>query len=181
MEKYRNALSLECENRIYEIPEFTEGDFFLDPHQTDAMVETYEALVRGEDAFSIVHSCGSGKTIVEANMLLASSKVKQQLGMNNHTDLLLTTERALIHSIYEELKSFDMDLGIWAAGKKVLDRPTVLTTIQTLQVNRDKLHKMFPLEKIPLVLGDEADKQITGQRKAVIQKFKNALDRKSVV
>lgn len=176
IEEYRKGLAEECENRIFTIPEYSNGEFHLDKHQEDAMVEICEALLRGEGAFSIVHSCGSGKTILEANMLLASLKVKEQLSMQDCVpDILLTTERTLIHSIYEELKEFGLDVGIWGAGKKILDRPIVLSTIQSLQRNNKDLDKQLPLDRVPLIIGDEADLYLTEQRKSVLGKYNNAL------
>lgn len=174
---YRQAFSDHIENRLEVMPHMKHRDqaIELDPHQQEAMLEVAVAMQDAHryKAFSIVHSCGSGKTIVEANLVGASQDAKSDLGVNgDRRDIILAIERSnlsVIRRQFEEL-GFD-DLGIWGDGEKKLDRPVLLTTVQSLQMNRKQLHRLLPLDKIDLVIGDEADTYLTEQRKKLIEKL----------
>jgi len=178
MSDYLSKFTQICEQQLEAIPTFGLGQGLqLDNHQSDAMLEAWDALTDGDRAFSVVHSCGSGKTVLEANLVIASQRAKESLGINGESkDLIVTTERALIHSIRDELHGLGLDVGVWGGGKKQIDNhPVVLATIQSLQANRKKLGRLIPLEKTHLLIGDEADKYLTKARKEILSRFREAI------
>ena len=178
---YKKVLARHIEQRLEVVPHARDRNqaLQLEAHQRDAMLEVAIALQDEHryKAFSIVHCCGSGKTVLEANIVGASQDAKSDLGINeDRRDIILTTERALIEVIRNQFGALGFDdLGVWGAGEKILDRPIVLATIQALQHNRRKLGKLLPLDRIDLVIGDEADSYLTGQRKKVIEQLDGAL------
>jgi superfamily II DNA or RNA helicase len=174
MSKYREKFADYCVEQVHSMPT-ADKNLEMDLHQQEAMEPLAVALKCKSRAFSIVHSCGSGKTILEGNIVTASQRAKKDLKAGDRFDLILTTERALIHSIREQLLSLGLDLGVWGGGKKILDRPVILGSIQALQYNRENLDHFLPPEKIDLVVGDEADMYLTESRKRVIRTFNNSL------
>jgi len=173
---FQQKLAEHCDKQTLSLTPLNGGaDLIMDPHQQDAMELAAIALMVNEKSFSIVHSCGSGKTIIEANLAIASQRAKEELGINDTQDLLVTTERSLIHSIRNEFESLGLDTGIWGMGKKILDRPLVIADIQALQTNRKIINHLLPSERIKLLLGDEADVYLTKKRKETINQFQNAV------
>ena len=132
---YYEAFYNHCENQMFGFPISDGSNIELDQHQYEAMMEMCIALEELRTNFSIVHSCGSGKTILETNLLLASQKAKDDVDKENYIDIFLTPERALLFSIRDRLNEMGLDVGVWGAGQKKLDRPIILSTIQTLQRN----------------------------------------------
>jgi superfamily II DNA or RNA helicase len=178
---YRDALARHVEERLEVIPHQRERSqgLLLDDHQKDAMLETAVALQDEHRyrAFSIVHSCGSGKTVLEANMTGASQDAKHDLGINgDRRDIILTTERALINVIRRQFETLGFDdLGVWGNGEKILDRPVILSTIQAMQHNTRDLARLLPLDRIDLIIGDEADSFLTPARQDVIERLDGTL------
>ncbi len=161
-----------CERQIDTLTPLNENpDLIMDPHQQEAMQLAAIALAVNRKAFSIVHSCGSGKTILEANLAIASQRAKQELGLQDSHDVILTTERSLLHMIREEFDFLGLDTGIWGGGKKVLDRPLIVSSIQAMQKNKKDLAKLLPSERVRLLIGDEADMFLTDERKEIINGF----------
>ena len=178
MSDYRNTLRQSCEEQIFEIPPYggREKAMPLDEHQQDAMMEMAIALEEGADAFSIVHSCGSGKTISEGGLLVASQRTKEQLGQKNRKDLIITTQRALIYGIREELLKLGLDVGIWADRVRDLNHSVILASIQALHNNtREELDRLLPRESVDLIIGDEADCYLSKARKKIIEWFSSSL------
>lgn len=127
-------------------------------------------------AFSVVHNTGAGKTLLAGNVLLASQAAKNSSELGGAAcDLVLTTERSNLYKGREELEKLGIDFGVWGDGKRQIDRPVVLASIQALQKNTEKLASILDLPNVPLVIGDEADLYLTPDRKAVVQSFRNAL------
>lgn len=172
---YRSSLAEQVEKRLEVLPHAKERSqgLQLDQHQQEAMLET--AVVLQDEhryrAFSIVHCCGSGKTVLEANLIGASQDTKRDLGINeDRRDIVLTTERSLINVIRKQFEALGLDdIGVWGNGEKILDRPVILSTIQAMQQNRKDLPGLLPLDHIDLVIGDEADNFLTEARKNVIE------------
>jgi superfamily II DNA or RNA helicase len=176
MKIYHKLLSNHCADQRNSIPGLGNSPgLTLDPHQQEAMDETSLALENGEQEMSIVHACGTGKTILEANILIASLRAKETIHPNGK-DLIITTERALVHGIRDELVNLGLDIGIWGLGKAEIDNhPIVLATIQTLQRNQQDLAKKYPVENTQLVIGDEADRYLTEDRKKLLQQFRQSI------
>lgn len=180
---YRDSLVQQVERRLEVIPHAVERRhaMLLDGHQQDAMLEAAIALqsTSRHNAFSIVHSCGAGKTVLEANFVGASQDAKNELGINgDRKDVVLTTERALVNSIrgqFHTLGFGDDVVGIWGNGERMLDKRIIIATIQVIQMNRDRLGQFLPLEKIDLVIGDEADKFLTEQRSEAVRSLNPSL------
>ncbi|OIO53472.1 hypothetical protein AUJ46_04700 [Candidatus Peregrinibacteria bacterium CG1_02_54_53] len=172
---YHDALTNNVERRLEVIPNAKDRNqgLLLDQHQQDAMLEVAVTLQDSHRrrAFSIVHCCGSGKTVLEANMVGASQDAKHELGISeDRRDIVLTTERSLINIISRQFEALGLDdVGMWGNGEKVLDRPVILSTIQAMQNNRKRLKRLIPLDRIDLILGDEADNFLTESRKGVIE------------
>jgi superfamily II DNA or RNA helicase/AraC-like DNA-binding protein len=177
MSDFRTRFREFSEEQLELLPPFNGGDgMVLDPHQVDAMTALCLGMDEKRDAYSIVQSCGSGKTILEANLLIASQRAKQLLGTKNTQDVIITTERALLESIREQLTSLGLDVGVWGNGRRETDRPTVLTSIQSLQTStRREISHSIPFECVDLLIGDEADAYLTRQRRDVISLFRKAL------
>lgn len=167
---YREVLQEQVERYTRIIP-WT--NFVLEEHQEDAMLWVWKALGEGKDRFSIVHSCGSWKTILEWAIIKASEDAKAILSIDA-PNIILSTERALLHSIKEQFEELWIDLWVWWAGSKVLDRGTLLCSIQALQHCSD-INKLIPTNRVPLILWDEADKYLTNSRKSIIRWFSQAI------
>ncbi|MBI5422222.1 DEAD/DEAH box helicase family protein [Candidatus Peregrinibacteria bacterium] len=171
---YRQSLADECIDRADRVRS-TDGqtEINLDEHQSEAMEKTVYALGKNQDKFSIVHPCGSGKTVLEATLLQASQAAKMKLGepFKNTQDLLLTVERSIVENVRDHIKTFGLDAGIWSMGEKTLDRPILVTNIQALQVNQKNLKKHLDPKKVNLILGDESDKFLTQKRQALLDLF----------
>jgi superfamily II DNA or RNA helicase/AraC-like DNA-binding protein len=176
MASYREQFQNYCADQVERVPDFAgKTGLSLDQHQQDAMIEVSQALDSDIQAFSIVHSCGAGKTILEANLLLASQRAKQVLSIEGK-DLIITTERALIHGVRDECLELGLDIGVWGGGVKDIDNhPVVLASIQSLQNNHKQLGRYLPLDELHLLVGDEADKYLTKKRKELLLSFRNAI------
>lgn len=176
---YREQLQYFCEEQISSIPHLA-GDMSkkvpLFENQEAAMLEVNCALLEEESEMSIEHSCGSGKTLLEANLLIASRRAKKVLGMDQSQDLVLVVERSLLPGIRSDFEKVGIDFGIWGGREKVLDRPVIVSTIQALQKNKQKIQTLLSPENISLVIGDEADKYLTQARKEIVKKFSRALN-----
>jgi len=174
---YREAFSDHVERRLEIVPHLQKREHALelDAHQQEAMLEVAVTLQDEHryKAFSIVHSCGSGKTVLEANLVGASQDAKHDLGVNgDRRDIVLVTERSNMNVVRKQFEALGFDdFGVWGNGEKITDRPIVLATIQALQVNRKQLSKVFPLDKIDLIIGDEADLYLTKARKETVDKL----------
>ncbi len=179
--RYREAFYHELEKRQFEVPVrgSSKNSLQLDDHQQEAMFEVMKAIrdERKLRAFSIVHSCGAGKTVVEANLIGASQDAKETMRRQDHVDLILATERSNFSSIRRQLEMLGMhdDLGTWGNGRKNVDRPVVLATIQALQSNSEKLSRVLPVGKIDLVIGDEADQYLSTHRKKVVEELRSQI------
>lgn len=169
-----------CQEQTHEVP-IIEGarHTILDPHQRTGMLAICDALDAEEqiNSFSIVHPTGSGKTVLEANLLLASQRAREAIDVVGN-DLIITTERALIHGIGEELDKMGIEHGVWGAGRKrdIDNTPVTLATIQALQsASRRKMLSTLPLDNMHLVIGDEADEFLTTLRSDLISRIPQAL------
>ncbi len=169
---FRKALQEEMEKYTQVIP-WT--DFVLEDHQEEAMLWVWNALGEGRDQFSVVHSCGSWKTIVEGAILKASEDAKKLLDIDA-PNVVLSIERGLIYSIREQLEDLWIDVWVWWAWEKVLDRSTLLCSIQALQhdPNQD-ISKFIPIDRVPLLIWDEADMYLTPKRTKIIDSFSDAV------
>jgi superfamily II DNA or RNA helicase len=167
---YREVLQEQVERYTRVIP-WT--DFALEEHQEEAMLWVWNALDENRDYCSIVHSCGSWKTIVEWAITKASEDAKAILNIDA-PNIILSTERALLYSIQEQLEELWIDLWVWWAWSKVLDRWTLLCSIQSLQRCSD-INRLIPTNRVPLVLWDEADKYLTDKRSSIIRNFSQAV------
>lgn len=180
---YRDSLAQQVERRLEVMPHAKERRhaLLLDGHQQEAMLEAAIALQSEchNNAFSIVHSCGAGKTVLEANFIGASQDAKTALGINgDRKDMVLTTERALITSIQRQFSALgfdENDVGIWGNGQRTLDKRIIIATIQAIQMNRERLDELLPLDSIDLVVGDEADKFLTEPRSEAVQSLHPSL------
>jgi len=168
--KYIDHLVEAIFRRQDRIPSPSGKDVTLDDHQTLAMLSAGEALQRGERKFSIVHPGGAGKTVLEAGLLGASKEAKAEAGgsIANTQDIILSVERSIIDNIRKHLEDLGLDVGVWSMGKRVLDRPVILASIQSLQMNGDDIKSIFPRGSLGMIIGDEADKLITEFRSKVI-------------
>jgi superfamily II DNA or RNA helicase len=172
---YLTRLSAQCLAQSSNVRHFSTNANLarLDDHQTDAM----ENIAGGIDGaitsktqdirMLINHCCGSGKTWVQTNLAIASRRVRAQLGNIEGKDLLVVTERAPLLQLEDYCNKAGLDAGVWGAGRRILDRPTLITTIQALQVNRKNLKRILG-EKAHLLIGDEADLYMTAARKGVV-------------
>ncbi len=178
---YRGSFARHIEQRMEVVPHFKDRSqaLVLDEHQQEAMLEMGVALQdeTHRRAFSIVHCCGAGKTVLEANLMGASQDAKQDLGIaDERLDITLVTERALKTVVRDQYSALGLDdIGIWGAGEKKLDRPMLLATVQALQRNRKALKKLLPLDKVDLLIGDEADYYLTEQRSNVVEQLGGTL------
>lgn len=180
---FKEAFSGHIQNRLQIIPHAQDPSqaLELDDHQQDAMLELAVAAEyhwAREKAFSIVHCCGAGKTILEANIIGASQDAKHDLAINgDRRDIVLTTERSLVNVVRKQFEALGLtDVGVWGNGEKTLDRPVIISSIQAMQMNFKDLGKQIPLDKIDVVIGDEADNYLTKQRSAVVQKLNGVLN-----
>lgn len=179
---FKDAFRGHIENRITLVPHAQNHKeaLTLDAHQQEAMLELAIALEHDwarNRAYSIVHCCGAGKTVLEANIVGASQDAKHELGINgDRRDIVLTTERSLVNVVRKQFEALGFtDLGIWGNGEKKLDRPIIISTIQAMQINAKKLGTLLPLDKIDMVIGDEADNFLTEPRKEIVNKLDGAL------
>lgn len=174
---YRETFSNHVERRLEIVPHMIERKHALelDLHQQEAMLEVAVALQDAHryKAFSIMHSCGSGKTVLEANLVGASQDAKHEMGVNgDRRDIVLVTERSNLLTVRKQFETLGFtDLGIWGNGERITDRPVILATIQAMQMNRKELAKILPLEKIDLIIGDEADMYLTKDRIETVEKL----------
>lgn len=178
MSDYSRQLAQHCENQIDTLRPLNGGpELIMDPHQQEAIELAAMALRTNEKAFSIIHSCGSGKTILEGNLAVASQRAKEELGMQNTQDIVLTTQRALLHTIYERLDGLGLDICMWGSGQVQLDRSLILANIQAIQnsIARGDLSKKINLKGVPLLIGDEADLFLTQARRRAVSQFPNAI------
>lgn len=180
MKNYPHQLVIQCFEQQDVIPFYGNNKnrvVTLDEHQKEAMALSADALSMGESEISIVHACGSGKTILEGNLLIASQNAKARLARaGEHKDLIITTERSLIHSVRDELTSIGLDVGIWGDGLKQIDNhPIVLASIQSLQAPQEDLGKIFPIHQTDLIIGDEADRYLTEARSQLIKSFRKSI------
>ncbi len=176
--EYRRRFAEQCEANSKSF-ETNEGEVILEEHQQEAMQKAVEALLEGRTEFSIVHPCGSGKTILEAALIKSSQEAKGRLlavERNSRKDLILTVERALMTGIREQIgKVYGRDVGIFGNGKKELEPGVVIASIQALQHHSNNLDRWFDPTRVSLVIGDEAHKFITENRAAVVNQFRNAI------
>lgn len=147
----------------------------LDPHQIDAMSAITEKVRKSVDGISgaqisVQQSGGSGKTTLITNLAGAALDVRAHHADRDGKTVIVTTERALMQGMRQELCDLGIDkhmIGQWGAGRKNIDRPIVLTSIQALQIDKD-LQSKLPSEHNRLVIGDEADTYLTEGRMNVI-------------
>jgi superfamily II DNA or RNA helicase len=179
LSKYRARLSDECLDRSGAIIKEDGSKIILDEHQEEGMLASAIALSDGEKQFSIVHPGGSGKTVLEAGIIQASQAAKDSFKsgkIKDTKDIVLTVERTLMSSVRDHIQSvLGKKVGLWGMGHRELDADVLIVNIQALQVNRKKLRKLLDPDKVSLILGDEADKFLTPQRKEIIEKFRNAV------
>lgn len=175
--EYRRRFAEECEANSDSF-ETNNGDIVLDEHQQRTMIKAAEALVGGQSEFSIVHPCGSGKTILEAALVKSSQEAKNGLSAiqrNRRKDLIITVERSLMAGIRDQIERvIGREIGIWGNREKKLEPGIVIASIQALQHHGHNLEELAP-ENVSLVIGDEADKFITENRAGIIDQFRNAV------
>ena len=130
------------------------SEFTLDSHQVDAMEQAVYALGDSRDRFSIVHAGGAGKSVLEAGMVQASQRAKAKLNgeFANTQDVILAVERSLLGGIREHIETLGLDVGVWGAGEKTLDRSVLVTTIQALQHSRNRLGHVLDLPNVSLLI-----------------------------
>ena len=140
----------------------------LDEHQSEAIDEIVEGLRINLDAFSIVHACGTGKSVLAATLTGASQDVYDEEQGKEYRDLLIGIDRSNVGRLSDELSHIGLDVGIWGDGRKQLQRPIIIASIQALQnVTRwSDLPKI--LGKVGLLIGDEADCYLTEDRQQVV-------------
>jgi len=63
---------------------------------------------------------------------------------------------------------------MWGGGQKDLEPSTIVATVQSLQRQKGGLAKHIDPEMVSLVIGDEADKFLTTERRKLLHRFGNA-------
>lgn len=126
------------------------------------------------DRLSVVLPCGTGKTEVGLNLIGASQAAKKKLGRNGERkDLFITTEFFNADGAYERAKDFGFDVGKWFGGKRNLDHPVVVATIQALQMSlsRRDIRRILPPGTLDVCVFDEGDQHLTRNREKVREKL----------
>ncbi len=139
----------------------------LDDHQHEAIDEVIQGLQDGLKAFSIVHACGTGKSVVAAHLVGTAQDIYDAQKIDDVRDVLLGIDRANVGRLYDELTGLGLDVGRWGDGKKQLDHPVVIASIQALQMNAQQCRAN--LGRVGLLIGDEADCYLTKARAQIIR------------
>lgn len=176
--QYLEKFAAACRAQSVVVPHAQTGHRLtqLDDHQTEAMEKMASAVEKGIEEQEhrvrglITHCCGSGKTWVQTDLAIASTAARKATNNDNGKDILIGTERAAILQLEEYCAAAGLDAGVWGAGRRQLDRQTLITTIQALQMNRRSLQQLLG-NNIHLLVGDEADLYLTGPRSQVIQQI----------
>ena len=171
------AFLKQLEGRLEAVPHHwdREQNRELDPHQGDAMSAITDSIRQGIGKLDMIHisvqqSGGSGKTTLITNLAGAALDVRTLHADKEGKIIIVTTERALVNGVRKELCDLGIDedmLGQWGAGKKEIDRPILLASIQALQMNKN-LETTLPRNNNLIVIGDEADVFLTKSRMAAI-------------
>jgi superfamily II DNA or RNA helicase len=175
--EYRRILAEECQKNSEKlVSKNGKVQYDLEPHQKGAMEDISEALDKDVDRMNVVHSCGAGKTHLEVGILQASQRAKERMGdgMKNTQDVILTTERSIVEATRKLIESLGLDVGVWADGKKVPDRPILFASIQSIVMSRKELDKHINPNLVSLVIGDEADQYLTKAREQALDLFPHA-------
>ncbi|HLC76051.1 MAG TPA: DEAD/DEAH box helicase family protein [Candidatus Peribacterales bacterium] len=145
----------------------------LEDHQQETTQKILFALKQQRrQSLSAVASCGSGKTLVEINLIGASQAAKNQLGINDKTkDLLVTVGRAPVEGVRQQFTDLGIDTGLWSGGERDLDHPVIVAGIHALQMaqSRRELKKLLPPGTLDLLIVDEADCFLTPFRRKIVQ------------
>ena len=179
-DRFLEQFLIELENRSDSAPHHSlpEESRTLEAHQVRAMTAISDA-VREEIGhlqdvhISVQQGGGTGKTTLITNLVGAAMDTRAQLGLRDGRIIILATERALINGIRKELNDLGMTgdmIGQWGSGKRQIDRPVTIASIQAMQHDAD-LTKHFPPENNLMVIGDEADVYLTSLRKDAVQKL----------
>lgn len=171
-----------CDQQRMMIPQgenFSQGDLdiVLRRHQQEGMAKVCAALEDQKTAFSLAQSCGSGKTYLAGNLFIASQKAKresQNYG-EDRIDVILADSKAQIETLYSQLSELGLDIGVLGSGKKDIDHPVVIASMQSLQSREKKEKFSLPFDKVDVLIGDEADVYLTSHRMQIINLFSKAI------
>ena len=174
-ERYIEAFAQEFEQRLHSFPheDLPDGGREFLYHQKIVNEKILRAVrEEGRRDLALLLACATGKTRLGLNAAAASQAAKRRLGINGRRkDFFFTTEVGIADQAHKEAKSFGMNVGKWYGGRRELDHPFIIGTIQAAQANiamgLRRFHKLIPPGTTDLCVYDEADCHLTEKRKRV--------------
>jgi superfamily II DNA or RNA helicase len=168
--KYSENLALELSMYSEGFDRLNWGYTNLEAHQTDAMIKASAAIQCWKKSMSVVHCCGSWKSVLIEGLLTASSKVKELIwSWNDSQDIVIVPERAIRTGMLETLDEAWLDIWLYIKGWKIQERQIVLANIETLQKNMGDFQKKIDKKNIWMLVWDEADTHISFKRAEILQ------------
>ena len=158
-----------------------DADEVREGEKPDDEVDTLKALAtelqHGCNAISLLHADDTGKNSLELSLLSASQQVKKIVGegVSDTQDIVIANERQTIRNILDHITAFGIDAGVFGLGKKALDRPVIIASVQALQSNEKELSRILNIKDISLLIGDEVGSLITQKRIEVFKFFSDVL------
>jgi len=142
----------------------------LRPYQLDAINRARKSIQSGHKRIIVQGGCGSGKTIIAAQI------IKNALAKNKKV-IFLVHHRQLAFQAMERFKEFGMadNVGLIMAGEESeLTRPVQVISIQTYirRLMFDEVVNESWFQEADIVFYDEAHSSIARTRKAILELYK---------
>jgi superfamily II DNA or RNA helicase len=179
-QRYIEAFKDELPKYLKGIPHADSGrkGIVFESHQCDQMQGVYRRTVQAVNenrqklAMSIVATCGSGKTLTEMAVVLASQDAQRRMGNDSkRKDMIITSGRAEAIGIRDQYASLGYQTGRLGGGEKETEPSILVANIQALQafIAQEIFEDLVSKGSINVGVLDEADLHLTAKRKEVQQ------------
>lgn len=176
-QRYLKAFKDELPKYLTGIPHADSGrkGIVFEPHQCEQMEGIYRRTVQAVNtdcrkvAMSIVATCGSGKTLTEMAVVLASQDAQRKMGNSGRKDVLITSGRAEAIGISNQYASLGYQTGKLGGGERETEPSILVANIQALQAYTAQgvFEDLVASGSINAGILDEADLHLTSKRKEV--------------
>ncbi len=183
---FLEAFSQELPNYFEGVPHADSGrrGITFEAHQRDQIRAVHQRTLqaieerRQQLKLSIVAPCGSGKTLTEMAVVLASHAAQRKLdhieeqpeeAHLRRKSIVITSGRAEAFGIQDQYRDLGYETGRIGGGERQNGHAIIVANIQALQalVARDIFEEVLPKDSINLAVMDEADLHLTEKRKDV--------------